>query len=321
MQSYDRISLWGLYQYDETILDTLVLPETFTADEKQTIKDNILIETAELELYWTDPNFLKIAINKWSKKRLPVWDRIKYTLELDYNPIENYDRYEEWSDTHEGSKSGTTTKQGRQVATGSRQTTDTLEETGEQNDSGTETRNVESSATGSGTTSSTASTTSESDNTTSGTETETNSNTNRVMGFDVNELMVDHDANNGQTQKVSSATTHGEGESSTTTSGTSGSTDSSETDETVSRTGASETSKNAERTTEDTTENTTTDDSTIRDSGTEESSGEHEGHLHGNIGVTTAVQMWTEEVTGRMKYNIMDIIINDFIAKFCLRVY
>ena len=101
--SYSRTSLWGLYQYDEDILNTLVLPSSFTAEEKQTIKDNILIESAELELYWTNPDFLKVAIQIWSKKQCPVWDRLKEALELEYNPIENYDRLEHWEDSSTGS--------------------------------------------------------------------------------------------------------------------------------------------------------------------------------------------------------------------------
>ena len=42
---------------------------------------------------------------------------------------------------------------------------------------------------------------------------------------------------------------------------------------------------------------------------------------HGNIGVTTTQKLITEEVKMRNKYNIYEIICNDFTDKFCLGVY
>ena len=33
----------------------------------------------------------------------------------------------------------------------------------------------------------------------------------------------------------------------------------------------------------------------------------HKAHLYGNIGVTTSVQMWSEEVQARFKYNLYDV--------------
>ena len=42
---------------------------------------------------------------------------------------------------------------------------------------------------------------------------------------------------------------------------------------------------------------------------------------HGNIGVTTNQQMIEAEVAMRDKHNLYNIILNDFITKFCLGVY
>ena len=42
---------------------------------------------------------------------------------------------------------------------------------------------------------------------------------------------------------------------------------------------------------------------------------------HGNIGITTTQKMITEEIKMRVKYNLYEIICNDFIDKFCLGVY
>lgn len=45
------------------------------------------------------------------------------------------------------------------------------------------------------------------------------------------------------------------------------------------------------------------------------------GHLYGNIGVTTSMQMLREEIEGREKYSIYDLIATDFKREFCICIY
>ena len=96
------MSLWGLYQVDPTILDGLILPTGMDADN---LKDNLLLETESMEILYPNTQFLKMAITVWAKERLDVWAKLYATTVLDYNPIENYDRKEEWDDTGTGSSS------------------------------------------------------------------------------------------------------------------------------------------------------------------------------------------------------------------------
>lgn len=42
---------------------------------------------------------------------------------------------------------------------------------------------------------------------------------------------------------------------------------------------------------------------------------------YGNIGVTTSTFMLTEEMEFRQKYNVYDIILEDFKSRFCIMVY
>lgn len=42
---------------------------------------------------------------------------------------------------------------------------------------------------------------------------------------------------------------------------------------------------------------------------------------HGNIGVTTNQSMIRQEIEMRTKYNLYEIIVNDFVNKFCVGVY
>lgn len=95
------LSLWGLYQTDQTILDTLQLPEGLDADLAKT---TILYECAELEILYPEPSFLKMLIEVWSKKELPTWQRFYNAALLEYNPIENYDRKEDWTENETGNR-------------------------------------------------------------------------------------------------------------------------------------------------------------------------------------------------------------------------
>lgn len=48
----------------------------------------------------------------------------------------------------------------------------------------------------------------------------------------------------------------------------------------------------------------------------------HDGHIYGNIGVTTSMTMLREEVDGRQAYDDMAGIISDsFKANFCIQIY
>lgn len=98
------MSLLGLYNWDETILDGLVVPNGVN---RQTVINNLLRECAELEIIYPQPEALKFFITEWAKERLPVWNRLESTLHYEYDPISNYDRREEWTDESSGTSEGT----------------------------------------------------------------------------------------------------------------------------------------------------------------------------------------------------------------------
>lgn len=85
------LSLLGLYNYDGSILDGLTLPENFNSGDLETLKTNLLMETAELEILYTDPTFLKYSITQWCNKNKPTWKWLKDTQKYDYVPIWNAD--------------------------------------------------------------------------------------------------------------------------------------------------------------------------------------------------------------------------------------
>ena len=83
-----NLSLMGMYYHDNTILDNLVIP---TGIDSDVLKENLLMEAAELEVLYTDFDFLKMAIGSWSKKQLPIWTELLKTTQYEYNPIWNKD--------------------------------------------------------------------------------------------------------------------------------------------------------------------------------------------------------------------------------------
>ena len=102
----------GLYRWDETIFDLMQIPEAL---DKPTLIDNLLTETAELEVLYPNPVVFKNLVGVWSNKQLDIWNRLYATTQYEYNPIENYNRYEE------GSEGGT----GRTTHSGTDTTADT----------------------------------------------------------------------------------------------------------------------------------------------------------------------------------------------------
>lgn len=112
------LTIMGLYNYDNTIFDNLMLPDGV---DKPTLIDNIVLETAELECIYPTPVFLKTAIGLWSNVQFLTWDRVYSAMNLDYNPIENYDRQETETTTGTRAHSGkdTTTRSGTVSETGS----------------------------------------------------------------------------------------------------------------------------------------------------------------------------------------------------------
>lgn len=85
------MSLIGLYNYDDSLFDNLELPDGMDAE---LVTNNILMECAELEVIYPDFTFMKTAIGTWSANEVEIWKKVREMELAEYNPIENYDRYE-----------------------------------------------------------------------------------------------------------------------------------------------------------------------------------------------------------------------------------
>lgn len=299
-----RLSIMGLYNHDETVLDLMQFPDDFTDAQKQNIKENILIECAELEFLYPSPTVAKSIIGIWSAKEKPYWDRIYKASLLEYDPIENYRRHEteeitdgrteehSGSDTNRASGSDTLTKTGTETNTASG--SDTLSQ------EGTNTNTASGSDQNSG------------NSTTTDTQSGTDTVNNKITGFD-SDTLVPHD---------SSETVYGHKNTnvaSGTNTQTYGRVDTQEEERTDTQTYGRV----------DTRELDTTDTQTYGkvDTFSHGEKIEHEGTstrsvlAYGNIGVTTSQQMLTAEVEVAKLIQVAPIIIESFKNRFCLMVY
>lgn len=95
------LTVMGMCNYDNTLFDDMVLPDGLDRDN---VIANIIMECAELEVLYPNIIVFKMAIMHWSKKNLPIWEKMKTTTEFDYNPIHNLNRDEIWEDVSSGSR-------------------------------------------------------------------------------------------------------------------------------------------------------------------------------------------------------------------------
>lgn len=83
-----NLSIMGLYLYDQTVLNAFDLP---AGVDLETLKANILVECAELEILIPDPAVFKRSLTYWSRANKPIWQKLYNTTQFDYNPIWNKD--------------------------------------------------------------------------------------------------------------------------------------------------------------------------------------------------------------------------------------
>ena len=296
----------GLYRWDDTIFDLMQIP---SALNKQTLIDNLLSETAELEVLYPNPVVFKNLVGVWSAKQIDIWNKLYTTTQYEYNPIENYNRLETGSEDG----AGKTTHSGADTtaATTTYGGTDGRTEAIMQGGSDTQTRQMAEGGTeGEQTTAQMAQ---------GGSDVVTGSDTKGhwIAGFN-SAASAQDDGLVKQTRDQDDATT-------TTAYGKT------ESDAGYKTTNFGKTESESDTTAYGKTENvqeTHTYGQTIQKAGNithgeqiaTTNEGSHELHAHGNIGVTTTQQLIREQREVEL-FNLYDIIIEDFKMKFCILIY
>lgn len=278
------MSVRGLYSWDDTLFESMQVPAAFTEDDKQILIDNILIETADFECVYSSPEFLAVAIDRWSRKELPTWERIYRVATMSYNPLENYNRTETSTETTENTQQHSGTDASAHTGTD----TETHSGTDTETNSGTD--QVASNST----------------TALDGTDTETHSGTDttniKKAAFDTNTL-VDTES----TATINGHTITRDMDDTTTVTGTGSTTYGHKVDTKHEEAIATQHGETI----------TDTYGHKVDDSGEVT----RESHISGNIGVTTSQQMAEAEILVSAKLNVYNYIIESFKNRFCLLVF
>lgn len=88
MAAKAKLSVLGLYQWNHNIFADMALPEDV---DGEILTWKILEDCAELEILYSDPDYMRASIYNWSSAMLPSWNKIQAALTAQYNPIWNKD--------------------------------------------------------------------------------------------------------------------------------------------------------------------------------------------------------------------------------------
>jgi len=151
MRAY--LSLDGVLSYLEDagtpLFRDIVLPPGI---DKGILTECIYEDGAEFGVIYTDPPFFKNRVEGWFQRKYDTFQKWNDVLNSTYNPIENYDRVEDWTDTGTSSETGTRSDVGTSHTTG--ETHDNLQEqtSGTSSDSETSSGRTQTDTTGTDTT-------------------------------------------------------------------------------------------------------------------------------------------------------------------------
>ena len=101
------LSILGMYQMgqynNDDLFENMQIPAGIDRDD---LINNILEQGAAFTILYPDYDYLKFSIGAWSKRWYRTMDKWIKALDIEYDPLNNYDRHEEWTD--EDNVSGST---------------------------------------------------------------------------------------------------------------------------------------------------------------------------------------------------------------------
>ena len=317
-------TLMGMYNYDNTIFNEMVLPTGIDAD---LFKSSLLIEKGEFEVLFPDPDFMKNAIKVWSAKWYRTFSEWLRGTQAEWNPIYNYDRYEEGWDDNKKNYSSTNsadysdkrtanlehnhilnTKDERTADLEDKRTAD-LEEKRVANlkDESTNGKKDESTFNNTDITSQTKESTTE----------------HKVAAYDSSSYVPSSQdiVNNGDSKIQHVGTVTNESDGTETTEHTGSDTMSTTGSDTMKHSGTDTTAHTGNEINNETGTDETTHKGKLSDiTGKEQNTNQHTAHLYGNIGVTTSAAMLAE-FYNVAKWNLYEHMADVFGSELLIQVY
>lgn len=116
-----KITLFGMMNYLSSVkgVDLFAgfseLPEGIDED---TLKNTILTEGGEFEPIFSDPEIMKEQVSLFVLRHSRTFSKWAEALAIEYNPLENYDRQETWSDSGSGTTNVTSQSSGTSDGSG-----------------------------------------------------------------------------------------------------------------------------------------------------------------------------------------------------------
>lgn len=99
-----KLTLIGMYQWmknsNDDLFKNLSVPSGI---DKNKVINTILMNGAEFEILYPDSDYFQFLIGLWSDKWMHTMQRWQKALAIEYNPLENYDRMEDWTDVRKSS--------------------------------------------------------------------------------------------------------------------------------------------------------------------------------------------------------------------------
>ena len=110
--SSSKMTLLGLYNHNSHIFDGLQFPAGI---DRQMAIDEILMRSGEFEILYPDMAFLTDAITHWGRKHFRTFEQWIRALSIEFDPLYNYDRFEEYTDakTAQGQQTSGSTSKGQ----------------------------------------------------------------------------------------------------------------------------------------------------------------------------------------------------------------
>lgn len=271
--------------YENLNEDTLftgfsALPAAIDAD---LLKDNIMIKGGEFPVLYPEPDFMKYHIASWCIRWSRTFTKWVEALAIEYDPLSNYDRNEEWEDLSAGTRS--TADQS------ARSTTDQSSRSGSTEDAG------------------------------SLLKTNSDNSTKSIDG--TSSAASDGTGNQTETGKRAAYNSSAfENDTQTTTDNTTGSLTATTTNTSETGSGSgTETSADSRTGSHNEAESRNASESETRNaSETTSDSASRKGRAWGNIGVTTSQQMLEAELT-IAEWNLYDHITDLFLQEFTIPIY
>ena len=274
------MSLIGLNDYDPTLFENLTFPPGINKD---IAVDEILMRSGEFEILYPDPKFLKLAIEHWGKKHYRTFEKWVEGLSKEFEPLYNFDRFEEYTDskTAQGSTTANSKSSDNTVDTADNKSVNNAVD----NMSGKEEKEEK------------ANSSSQTSTNSSSSETDTRS----VSAYDSSTYRP-------REQEIKSNTSSQSGN------GAAQNENTSETKNNSSNTHSDEQRQTANRT----INNSALNEQNATSNNTEQIT--HTAHLFGNIGVTTSTQL-LEDFLRVERFCIYEQIADIFVDEFCIMLY